>query len=425
MPKFAWQGKTRGGKVEKGVMEAPSAEVVAASLKAKEIMPLEGSIKPSTGINFDMQINIPGMEPKVTDKDIIIFTRQFATMIDAGLPLVQCLELQSAEMENRTFKKVLTSVRETVESGSTFADALAKHPKVFNHLYVQMVKAGEVGGILDTIMNRLVISMEKSARLKKQIKSAMVYPAIILTVAVSVVAILMIFVIPTFGMLFEDMGQELPKLTRIVMDISNWLVGKHIDPDTKDVTHGIPGMVIIIVVAGAIVAGFMMIDSNVKGRFMLHTFYLKIPLVGDLIRKTAVASFARTLGTLIASGVPIMDGLEIVASVAGNMVVEKDLHYVRSQISEGKTLSDPLRESTVFPHMVVQMINVGEQTGALDTMLGKIADFYEEEVDDAVSALTAMMEPLLMVFLGVAVGGIAIAMYLPIFALAGSMGSND
>jgi type IV pilus assembly protein PilC len=419
MPKFAWQGKTRTGKVEKGVMEAANVEMVAASLRAQEIMPMEGSIKPSAGVNLSMEINIPGFEPKVTDKDIIIFTRQFATMIDAGLPLVQCLELQSSEMENRTFKKVLKEVQATVESGSTFADALGKHPKVFDNLYVQMVRAGEIGGILDTILNRLVLSMEKKARLKKQIKSAMIYPSIILTVAIVVVAVLMVFVIPIFSLMFEDMGRELPALTQYVMKLSNWFVGKNADG-----SRTIPGIIILIVVFGGIVAGLMAINANPKGRFMLHTFYLKIPVIGDLIRKAAVASFTRTLSTLIASGVPIMDGLEIVGRVAGNMVVEKDLAYVRAQISEGKTLSDPLRESTVFPHMVVQMINVGEQTGALDTMLGKIADFYEEEVDDAVAALTAMMEPLLMVFLGITVGSIAIAMYLPIFALAGDMGSE-
>jgi type IV pilus assembly protein PilC len=373
---------------------------------------VEASIKAQAGFNMNLEINIPGMEPKVTDKDLIIFTRQFATMIDAGLPLVQCLDLQATEMENRTFKKVLFNVKETVESGSTFADALAKHPKVFNNLYVQMVKAGEIGGILDTILNRLAMSMEKTARLKKQIKSAMIYPAIILTVAISVVAILLIFVIPTFKQMFDDMGQDLPKLTMMVVDLSNWLIG------------GL-GIVKIAVVVGIFVATFMILNSRPQSRFMIHAFYLKVPVVGDLIRKATVASFSRTLSTLISSGVPIMDGLEIVSKVAGNMVVEKEIQHVRNQISEGKTLSEPLRESTVFPHMVVQMINVGEQTGALDTMLSKIADFYEEEVDDAVAALTSMMEPMLMVFLGISVGGIAVAMYLPLFTMAGSASSED
>jgi type IV pilus assembly protein PilC len=409
MAKFAWQGRTKAGKVEKGVMEAPDANSVVAKLRSQEIAPLEGSIKPK-GIDFSMEINIPGMQPGVKDKDVIIFTRQFATMIDAGLPLVQCLDLLATETENRTFKKVLFEIKETVEAGSTFADALGKHPKVFNNLYVQMVKAGEIGGILDTILNRLALSMEKTARLKKQIKSAMVYPAIVVSVAVVVIAVLLIFVIPVFSKMFKEMGAELPWLTQKVVDMSNWLI--HF------------GFLYVLLTVGSLITAYVLINKNAKGQFMLHSFYLKIPVIGDLIKKTAVASFTRTLGTLISSGVPIMDGLEIVARVAGNRVVEKELTHVRSSIAEGKTLSEPMRESKVFPHMVVQMIGVGEQTGALDTMLAKIADFYEEEVDDAVAALTSMLEPLLMVFLGVAVGGIVIAMYLPIFSMASQFGEQ-
>ncbi len=405
MAKFNWEGRTSSGKVEKGVMEADNAQAVAAKLRASEIVPVEGSIKKKLDLN--MELSIPGMEPKVSDKDLIIFTRQFSTMIDAGLPLVQCLDLLSVEMENRTFKKVLTDVKSTVESGSTFADALAKHPKVFDNLYVHMVRAGEIGGILDTILNRLALAMEKTMRLKKQIKGAMVYPGVILTVAVVVVAVLLIFVIPTFAKMFNDMGAELPALTQFVVNLSNWLVLKW-------------GWLIIIVTAGSIAGIIYAIDSNEKGQFFLHTLYLKIPVVGDLIRKSSVASFTRTLGTLISSGVPIMEGLDIVAKVSGNRVVESELMKVKNAISEGKTLAEPLHDSDVFPHMVVQMIGVGEQTGALDSMLAKIADFYEEEVDDAVAALTSMMEPMLMVFLGVTVGGLAIAMYLPIFSMAGN-----
>jgi type IV pilus assembly protein PilC len=408
MAKFAWQGKTKSGKVEKGVMEAADAEAVVAKLRASNIVPLEGSVKPKS-IDFNMEINIPGFQPGIKDKDLIIFVRQFATMIDAGLPLVQCLDLLATEMENRTFKKVLLSVKETVEAGSTFADALAKHPKVFNNLFVQMVKAGEIGGILDTILTRLAVSMEKSARLKKQIKSAMVYPAIVISVAVIVISVLMIFVIPVFAKMFKEMNAELPMLTQKLVDASRWLVADF-------------GLFYILIVIGAFIALFVVVNRNPNGQLMLHTFYLKIPVIGDLIKKTAVAEFTRTLGTLISSGVPIMDGLDIVARVAGNRVVEAELQHVRGAIAEGKTLSEPMRESKVFPHMVVQMIGVGEQTGALDTMLSKIADFYEEEVDDAVAALTAMLEPLLMVFLGVAVGGIVIAMYLPIFSMASKFG---
>ena len=407
MPKFAWEGRTKSGKIQKGVMEASNSEAVANKLRSQEIQPLEGSIKASSGFNFSLEI--PGLQPSVTDKDIIIFTRQFATMIDAGLPLVQCLDLLATEAENKTFKKVLMDVKNTVESGSTFADALGKHVKVFNNLYVQMVRAGEIGGILDTILNRLALSMEKTARLKKQIKSAMIYPSIIMSVAIIVVSVLLIFVIPTFAAMFKDMGATLPALTQFVVNLSNWLVLKW-------------GWAIIIVTVAGLITLFTVVNSQPKGKYFLHSVYLKIPVVGDLISKAAVAGFARTLSTLISSGVPIMDGLEIVARVAGNKVVEGELYRVRQNIAEGKTLSEPLRDSKVFPHMVVQMIGVGESTGALDTMLSKIADFYEEEVDDAVDALTSMMEPLLMVFLGVAVGGIAIAMYLPIFSLAGKFG---
>jgi len=410
MAKFAWKGKTKSGKVESGVIEAKDAVAAAAKLRAQDIIPVEGSIKPK-GLDLNMEINIPGMEPKVTDKDLIVFTRQFATMIDAGLPLVQCLDLLATEMDNRTFKKVIFEVKDTVEAGSTFAEALGKHPKVFDNLYVHMVRAGEIGGILDTILNRLALSMEKTMRLKKQIKGAMVYPAVILMVALVVVAVLLIIVIPVFAKMFNDMGAELPWLTQMVVNLSNWLVRDW-------------GWLKISVVIGIIAGIFSAVNSKEKGKYFLHNLYLKIPVVGDLISKSAVASFTRTLGTLISSGVAIMDGLEIVSKVAGNKVVEYELLKVRQAISEGKTLADPLRDSKVFPHMVVQMIGVGEATGALDTMLGKIADFYEEEVDDAVAALTSMMEPLLMVFLGVTVGGLAIAMYLPIFSMAGNFASG-
>lgn len=406
MPKFAWEGRTKSGKVQKGVMEAPNVDAVAAKLRTQEIMPVDGSIKEKK-FDLSMDIEIPALGGGVSDKDLILFTRQFATMIDAGLPLVQCLDLLATESENKAFKKVLKDVKETVESGSTFADALAKHPKVFDNLYVQMVRAGEIGGILDTILNRLAVSIEKAVRLKKQIKGAMIYPAVILAVAVVVTAVLLIFVVPTFASMFKEMNAgELPKPTQIVIMISDWLVKKF-------------GWLYIVVTVGVIVGAVMAMNANAKTQYILHSIYLNIPVIGDLIKKSTVASFTRTLSTLISSGVPIMDGLEIVARVANNRVVENELMRVRSSIAEGKTLVEPLRESKVFPHMVVQMIGVGEQTGALDTMLSKIADFYEEEVDDAVAALTSLMEPFLMIFLGVTVGGLAIAMYMPIFALVG------
>ncbi len=417
MPKFEWQGKTSSGKVHKGVMEAPSAEAVAAKLRSQDIIPSEGTIK-TKGFEFkdlndiNLEDYLTFLSPKVTAKDLVIFTRQFGTMIDAGLPLVQCLDLLASETENRTFQQVLNSVKESVESGSTFADSLAKHPKVFDDLYVHMIRAGEVGGILDTILGRLALMIEKRERIKKQIKSAMIYPSIVLFVAVAVVTILLIFVVPTFEKMFSDMGLgDLPLITAYVVAISDWLVKA--TP---------PGWAVILIAIGILMGAFYAINSNEKGKFFFHTVYLKIPVVGDLIRKSTVASFTRTLGTLISSGVPIMDGLEIVAKVAGNKVFEQELNTVRSAISEGKTLTEPLKASKIFPNMVVQMIGVGEQTGALDTMLAKIADFYEEEVDDAVEALTAMIEPVLMVFLGVTVGGLAIAMYMPIFSMVGKFG---
>ena len=407
MAKFSWEGKTRTGSVQKGVMEAPNAEAVISKLRSQEIVPVEGKIKEKAGL--DMQFKLPSLGGKVTDKDLVLFTRQFATMIDAGLPLVQCLEILSKESENRAFCSVLGDVKDSVEGGSTFADALAKHPKVFDALFVNMVSAGEVGGILDTILNRLATTIEKTVRLKKQIKAAMIYPLITVIVAVVVVVVLLVFVIPMFALMFAEMGAALPKLTQIVMNASDWLV--------KDF-----GWAIILITAGVIFGGWRAMKLNPNTEMMLHKFYLLIPVVGDLIQKTAVASFTRTLGTMVSSGVPILDGLDITARVAGNRVVEEEITRIRIAISEGKTMVEPLRESKVFPPMVVQMIGVGEATGALDAMLQKIADFYEEEVDDAVEALTSMIEPLIMIFLAVVCGGIVISMYLPIFSLASVIG---
>ncbi len=403
MPKFSWEGKTSGGNVQKGVMEAPNAEAVFAKLRSQEIIPKEGSIKKSMDLSMDIQI--PGLGGKVPEKDLIIFTRQFSTMIDAGLPLVQCLEILGSGMENRTFSSVLGQIKEDVESGATFADSLSKHPKVFDQLYVNMINAGEIGGILDTILNRLATTIEKSLRLKKQIKGAMIYPGVVMSIAIVVVSVLLIFVIPIFAKMFVDLGGTLPALTQWVMNLSTWLTVKW-------------GWAYIIGTAGTLFGIHRAMMMNDKGELLLHKFYLMIPVVGDLIKKSAVASFTRTLGTMISSGVPILDGLDICARVSGNRVVENEINSVKQGISEGKTMTEPLIGSKVFPPMVVQMIGVGEQTGAMDAMLQKIADFYEEEVDDAVGALTSLMEPALMVFLGVAVGGIAIAMYLPIFNIA-------
>jgi type IV pilus assembly protein PilC len=404
MPTFSWEGKSRSGQVMKGDMEAPNEAAVNNQLRRNGIVP--SKVK-ERGKGLDINIKIPGMEPKVTTKDLVVFTRQFATMIDAGLPLVQCLDILSRQQENKTFQKMLLAVKESVESGSTFADALKKHPKAFDELYVNLVAAGEVGGILDTILNRLAAYIEKALKLKKQVKSAMTYPTTIVGIAFLVISVILIFVIPAFEKMFADFGGTLPLPTQIVINISNF-IQKYV----LFIIGGLFGSVFL----------FKKIYATEKGRIVIDDFSLKLPVFGLLIRKVAVAKFTRTLGTMISSGVPILDGLDIVAKTAGNKTVEKAIYKVKQSISEGKTIAEPLTQSGVFPPMVCQMIAVGEQAGALDTMLNKIADFYDDEVDDAVSNLTAMMEPLLMLFLGTTVGGLVIAMYLPIFKLAGAAG---
>ena len=400
MPKFSWEARSKSGAPQKGEMEAANAAAVEAQLKKFGF----------TGITIKEQgkaIKIGFGGGKVETKDLVVFTRQFATMIDSGLPLVQCLEILAGQQENKTFKAMLYKVKEDVESGSTFADALKKHPKAFDELYVNLVAAGEVGGILDTILNRLAAYIEKAMKLKKQVKGAMVYPITIMSIAVIVVGVILVFVIPTFAKMFADFGSELPAPTKFVIALSNFF--KHY-------------IVLMIVAIFAFISAFKKYYATPKGRKTVDTLALKLPVMGVLIRKVSVAKFTRTLGTMISSGVPIMDGLEIVAKTSGNKVVEEAIFKVRQAISEGKTMAEELGKSGVFPPMVVQMISVGEATGAMDTMLNKIADFYDDEVDDAVGALTSMMEPMLMVFLGTTVGGLVVAMYLPIFKLAGSVG---
>jgi type IV pilus assembly protein PilC len=354
-----------------------------------------------------MNLKIPGFEPKVTTKDLVVFTRQFATMIDAGLPLVQCLDILSKQQENKTFKRNLTQVKEDVESGSTFADALKKHPNAFDTLYVNLVAAGEIGGILDTILNRLAAYIEKALKLKKQVKSAMTYPATIIGIAVLVITVILVFVIPQFQAMFEDFGSTLPLPTLIVIALSDFIQNY-----------------ILLIIGGSFATVWILkrIYRTPKGQLFMDALFLKLPVMGVLLRKVAVAKFTRTLGTMISSGVPILDGLDIVAKTAGNKIIENAIYHVAQSISEGKTIAEPLEKSGVFPAMVCQMISIGEQSGSIDIMLNKIADFYDDEVDDAVGNLTAMMEPLLMLFLGTTVGGLVIAMYLPIFQLAGAVG---
>ena len=395
---FEWSGKTSKGLVESGEITANSKDEVINQLRKRNIMatlirqkekkPLFGGLSFGGGVN---------------DKDIVIFTRQFATMIDAGLPLVQALEILSTQVENKFLAKTLATIKDDVESGATYADALKKHPKAFTDLYANMVAAGESGGILDTILNRLAAYIEKAMKLKKKVKGAMVYPIVVSSIAVICIAVIMIFVVPTFSKMFTQMGGTLPLPTLFVMKLSNFLAG-------------MGGLLTGLTIVAFIIA-LKQVRKTEKGQAVTDRAFLRLPIFGMLLKKVAVAKFTRTLGTLISSGVPILDGLEITAKTAGNKVIEYAVMDVRSAVSEGKTLAEPLMKSKVFPPMVTHMIAVGEQTGALDTMMNKIADFYDDEVDNAVSNLTAMMEPMLMVFLGGSVGFIVIAMYLPIFKL--------
>ena len=398
---FIWEAKTKAGEVKKGEMEASDVEAVNARLKSLGLTP--SKVRKKTILDGD--ITIPGMGG-VNSKDILVFTRQFATMIDAGLPLVQCLEILGGQSDNPVFRKVIFAIKNKVEGGSTFADALKDHPKVFDELFVQLCAAGEVGGILDTILNRLAAYREKAEKLKRKVKSAMTYPSIVILVAIGVTATLLLKVTPVFAKMFSDFGSALPAPTQFVVDMSEWL--------QKYIVYLVVGIVVVVVAA-------QMFYRNPKGRKIVDLVSLKLPIVGPVLRKVAVARFTRTLGTMISSGVPILDALEVTAKTAGNRTVEEGIYYVRTKISEGKNIAGPLSETKVFPSMVVQMIGVGEATGAMDAMLNKIADFYDDEVDTAVAGLTAMIEPLLMVFLGGVVGGFLIAMYLPIFSLAGAI----
>ncbi|MDX2088453.1 MAG: type II secretion system F family protein [Kofleriaceae bacterium] len=399
MAKFQWEAATRSGETRKGVMEAETPEIVEARLRS-DGMTVQRVKKQSQ----DIVITIgSGVSPK----DLQIFTRQLATMIDAGLPLVQCLDILSNQTPNKIFARILTSVKSSVEQGATFSDSLKKHPKVFDDLYVNLVAAGEVGGILDAILNRLAIYIEKNVKLKAQIKSAMFYPIGILVVAIGVIAVMLVKVIPTFEDMYKNMGNaELPKPTQVVIGISHGFLDKW---------YLYVGTLVGLVVLST------MARRTPKGKEAFDRVLLRLPVIGPTLRKIVVARFTRTLGTLLSSGVPILDALDICARTAGNTVVMNGILGARAKIAEGHDMAGPLADSKVFPSMVVQMIGVGEQTGAMDQMLNKIADFYEEEVDAAVSAMTSLIEPIMMAFLGVVVGGLIIAMYLPIFSLAGNI----
>ncbi|MCB9556728.1 MAG: type II secretion system F family protein [Deltaproteobacteria bacterium] len=404
MPTFVWEGRTRGGEFRKGTLEAQSDNDLIALLRQQNI-----SVTKVKKKGRELKLSL-AIGTGVKQRDVVVFARQLATMIDAGLPLVQCLDILGNQADNRSFAKIILDVKARVEGGATFSDALASHPKVFDNLFVNLIAAGEIGGILDTILNRLATYMEKAMKLKAKVKGAMVYPVAIGIVAVLVVIVLLWKVIPVFGSMFRDMGAgELPALTQMVMTASNWFVDN---------------VALIFISIIAFIVGFTAFKRNRKGKRILHLILLKMPIVGPVIRKTVVARFTRTFGTLLSSGVPILDAMEIVAKTAGNVIVEEAIMYARSQVAEGRDLATPLMSTKVFPPMVVQMLGVGEQTGAMDQMMQKIADFYEEEVDVAVGALTSLMEPLMMVFLGGLVGFILVAMYLPIFELAGNVRSD-
>jgi type IV pilus assembly protein PilC len=402
MPAYVWKGVNRKGQKKKGEMDAENENFVRLTLRRQGIEPSFIKLKPK-----DVFENVKLFQPRVTEKDIVVMTRQFATMIDAGLPLVQCLDILYSQQDNRTFKRILKQIKDDVEEGSTFADALKKHPDVFDELFVNLVAAGEIGGILDVILNRLANYIEKAAKLKKKVKGAMVYPLVVMIIAVCVVAVILIFVIPVFQQMFADFGRALPAPTQFVVNLSNFVKSY---------------IIYIIVFVALCIFAFRRFYRTERGRTVVDDLILKAPVFGVLIRKVAVAKFTRTLGTMISSGVPILDSLDIVAATAGNKTIETALRETRMSISEGRTIAEPLADSDVFPTMVVQMISVGEATGALDTMLTKIADFYDDEVDAAVEALTAMLEPFMMVFLGGTIGGLVVSMYLPIFQMAGAVG---
>jgi len=403
MPVFTYRGTNRSGASVAGEMTAASKTELQTLLRRQQITPTKMSEK-------GKEFNLPTFGGGVTAKELAVFTRQFSVMIDAGLPLVQCLEILASQQENKMFQKVLTGTRGSVEGGSTLSSAMKQYPKVFDPLYSNMVEAGETGGILDTILQRLSSYIEKNVKLKAAVKSALIYPIGVLSIAAAVITLLLWKVVPIFATLFAGLGVDLPLPTKIVIALSNFV-------------GSIFGLLIVVGIVAAIV-GLKVWYGTPGGRYALDSVILKLPVLGMLMRKIAVARFTRTLGTLISSGVPILEGLDITAKTSGNAVVEKALFSVRRSLEEGKSLTEPLKESSVFPGMVTQMISVGEQTGAMDAMLQKIADFYEDEVDAAVKDLLTALEPIMIVFLGLVVGGVVISMYLPLFSLIGKLSGH-
>jgi type IV pilus assembly protein PilC len=400
MPNYSWKGRTRGGRIQEGVLVAESKEAAIATLRKQQIIV-------TTVTEKGKEFALPKIGGGISSKEIAVFTRQFSVMIDAGLPLVQCLEILGSQQDNRTFQKILFQVRQDVESGSTLADALRKHPKAFDNLYCNMVAAGEAGGILDTILQRLSTYIEKIVKLRSAVRSALVYPVAVILIAIGVVWIILWKVIPTFATLFEGLGASLPLPTRITIALSNFIGA---------------WWWLMFAAIGASVFLLYRYHKTYKGRRVMDGIMLKVPVLGTVMKKIAVARFCRTLGTLVSSGVPILEGLEITARTSGNAILEDAIMATRASVEEGKTISEPLKAASVFPPMVVQMVAVGEQTGALDAMLSKIADFYEDEVDEATANLLALLEPVMICFLGVVIGGIVISMYMPMFDLISKIG---
>jgi type IV pilus assembly protein PilC len=401
MPSFVWKGRTRAGQTQEGTLLADTREAAISVLRRQQIQVTNIREK-----GREVKL-MPRFSRKIAAKRIAIFTRQFSVMLDAGLPLVQCLDILGGQEENKTFAQIINDVRSDVESGMSIADSLRKHPKAFDNLFTNMVAAGEAGGILDVILQRLSVYIEKAVKLNSQVKSALIYPVSIIVIAALVVFIILWKVIPVFAQLFSGMGAEMPFLTRMVIGASNFIARY------------------ILLIVPAIAAGCVAVakyHQTYRGRRVLDGLLLKIPVIGMLLRKIAVARFCRTLATLTASGVPILDGLEITAKTAGNAIIEDAVMAVRKSVEEGKTVSEPLADTKVFPAMVVQMINVGEQTGALDQMLSKIADFYEDEVDTAVAGLMKLIEPIMISVLGVVIGTIVAAMYLPLYSILSKIG---
>ena len=402
MPVFLWEGTTRKDEPKKGEMEAIDEVAVRGLLRRQGFKSIAIKKKPK-----DLMEYLPFLQGGVNEKSIVVFCRIFSTMINAGLPLIQCLELLAQQEQNKIFAKIIKSIKDDIEGGTSLTDALKKYPKIFDDLFVNLIAAGEAGGMLDIILGRLSDYLEKAMKLKKRVKGAMTYPLAVLFISFGVVALLLLKVIPVFQKMFEGMGGQLPGPTAMLIAASDFAQTYFL-------------FIIAIMVIAYI--GFNRFYKTEKGRFLVDTLVLKAPVFGPLLKKVAVAKFSRTLSTMMSSGVPIMEGLNIVSKTSGNKVVEKALLKTRQSISEGRTIAEPLAETGIFPSMVVQMIAVGEATGALDTMLSKIADFYDDEVDSAVDAMTALLEPVMMVFLGGVVGGMIIAMYLPIFKMASVVG---